>query len=395
MDVRTPAPRKPEPEKSSESVKETIESILIAFILAFVFRAFVVEAFVIPTGSMAPTLLGAHMRLRCQECGYQFDVNYGTANHDDSDAPKASGAILSMHCPNCGHQVPKHDANDPAQASTNTPVYYGDRILVLKYLYLFEEPRRWDVVVFKSPYHTTPKSKGDWYTQNYIKRLVGKPGETILLLDGDVYVGHENQDKKMDFQIQHKPRVIQDALWRIMYDNDYYPKTEWTQPWKQVEGSGWKNDDKRVFDFENMTSGGTLKFDSNANPSRSWQPFTDRLAYDETMRQGQSLYIDEPVRQGDHFVLRHHNVEDNDFYNTDAYSDSKFNFHMPRWNVTDLKLTFFYNRDRGLKADKEIEDGKTVYGVDVKVGEKTLDVDVSEDGTIIKQEEIKAEDAKK
>ena len=40
------------------SVRETIESIIIAFVLAFVFRAFVVEAFVIPTGSMAPTLLG-------------------------------------------------------------------------------------------------------------------------------------------------------------------------------------------------------------------------------------------------------------------------------------------------------------------------------------------------
>ena len=42
-------------------VKEVVESIAIAFVLAFVFRAFVVEAFVIPTGSMAPTLLGKHM----------------------------------------------------------------------------------------------------------------------------------------------------------------------------------------------------------------------------------------------------------------------------------------------------------------------------------------------
>src|SRR5690242_3442202 len=60
---------------TGKGVKETIESILIAFILAFVFRAFVVEAFVIPTGSMATTLLGAHMRFTCRECGYVFDVN--------------------------------------------------------------------------------------------------------------------------------------------------------------------------------------------------------------------------------------------------------------------------------------------------------------------------------
>jgi hypothetical protein len=62
------------------NVKETIESILIAFVLAFMFRAFVVEAFVIPTGSMAPTLLGAHMRFQCDNCGYPFDVNYGASS---------------------------------------------------------------------------------------------------------------------------------------------------------------------------------------------------------------------------------------------------------------------------------------------------------------------------
>src|SRR5277367_2598937 len=65
------------------NIKETIESILVAFVLAFIFRAFVVEAFVIPTGSMAPTLLGAHLRFRCPDCGYVFDVNYSTG--DDSD----------------------------------------------------------------------------------------------------------------------------------------------------------------------------------------------------------------------------------------------------------------------------------------------------------------------
>src|SRR4051794_31740732 len=63
-------------ESSDGNIKETIESILVAFILAFIFRAYVVEAFVIPTGSMAPTLLGAHMRYQCVDCGYRFTVNY-------------------------------------------------------------------------------------------------------------------------------------------------------------------------------------------------------------------------------------------------------------------------------------------------------------------------------
>ena len=46
------------------SIIDTLQSLLIAFILAFTFRGFVVEAFVIPTGSMAPTLLGAHAVVR-------------------------------------------------------------------------------------------------------------------------------------------------------------------------------------------------------------------------------------------------------------------------------------------------------------------------------------------
>src|SRR5213595_10211 len=72
----TPPPAATTPPPEKENIKETIESILVAFILAFVFRAFVVEAFVIPSGSMAPTLLGAHMRFRCPDCGWRFDVNY-------------------------------------------------------------------------------------------------------------------------------------------------------------------------------------------------------------------------------------------------------------------------------------------------------------------------------
>src|SRR5213082_2731164 len=78
---------------TGKGVKETIESILIAFILAFIFRAFVVEAFVIPTGSMATTLLGAHMRFTCRECGYQFDVNYPSksSSGEDIDIPARAG----------------------------------------------------------------------------------------------------------------------------------------------------------------------------------------------------------------------------------------------------------------------------------------------------------------
>src|ERR1700737_2987715 len=87
---------------STGSVKETIESILVAFILAFVFRAFVVEAFVIPTGSMGPTLMGAHLRLVCPDCGYRFTSNFSSRSSDDTDIPAYTNFErgTTLLCPN-------------------------------------------------------------------------------------------------------------------------------------------------------------------------------------------------------------------------------------------------------------------------------------------------------
>src|SRR5690348_13181523 len=100
--------------KSDGNVKETVESILVAFILAFVFRAFVVEAFVIPTGSMAPTLLGAHMRFTCDDCGYQFDVNYNAnpQGGDDMNIPSFAAGSQVVICPNCGFRIPNSHPGD-------------------------------------------------------------------------------------------------------------------------------------------------------------------------------------------------------------------------------------------------------------------------------------------
>ena len=78
--------------QSGESVRETLESIVVAFILAFVFRAFVVEAFIIPTGSMAGTLLGEHGSVTCSDCGYSYA--YGLRTPPSQEMP-------SLRCSNC------------------------------------------------------------------------------------------------------------------------------------------------------------------------------------------------------------------------------------------------------------------------------------------------------
>ena len=79
-------------------IANTFEWLITAFALAFVFRAFVMEAFRIPTGSMADTLLGAHYMLRCTECGYKYYYGY-------NEPGAKSRGIHQDHtrCPSCGY----------------------------------------------------------------------------------------------------------------------------------------------------------------------------------------------------------------------------------------------------------------------------------------------------
>lgn len=281
----TIVPAKKEQPAPEGNVKETIESILVAFILAFIFRAFVVEAFVIPTGSMGPTLMGAHFRLTCPDCGYQFETNFSSPTGEDTDIPSSVPlpAGRSATCPNCGFPVPM----DSPQ-----PVYFGDRILVLKYRYLFEEPQPWDVVVFKSPYEKHRDPEDPKYTDNYIKRLVARPLQSVMILDGDVYIGAHGM-RPQEFKIQRKPRHAQQSLWRDIYNNDYLPRglsrgeflEPWQEPWSLEGGAGWTGPlgggaANRVFTFNNPAGASAIRFDSTANHP-GFDGLTDWLAYDQ------------------------------------------------------------------------------------------------------------------
>src|SRR6185295_18185864 len=154
-----------------------VESIVIAFVLAFLFRTFEAEAFVIPTGSMAPTLMGRHKDVDCPKCGYRYQVSASEEESEDPQRRPPSDCIAGQ-CPMCHYVLPMmsnlpqgvpelRDSKIPVQRS-----YNGDRILVNKYGYTFSDPQRWDVVVFKFP--------GDAKV-NYIKRLVGLPGEKLWI----------------------------------------------------------------------------------------------------------------------------------------------------------------------------------------------------------------------
>src|SRR5437870_7195751 len=91
--------------KRPDSWRETIESIVIAFVLAFLFRTFEAEAFVIPTGSMAPTLQGRHKDLKCPECGYWFRA--GASSEADANGRELGDAykIGTVVCPICRYPI--------------------------------------------------------------------------------------------------------------------------------------------------------------------------------------------------------------------------------------------------------------------------------------------------
>ncbi|MFM7292514.1 MAG: signal peptidase I [Planctomycetia bacterium] len=250
--------------------RETVESIVIAFTLALLFRAFEAEAFVIPTGSMAPTLMGRHKDLVCEECGRDFRVGCSAEEDDQSQSLRAElsrleaelaalkanendaalglqqreetrrrietlesdrGSIAQLRsrlagklvpaakCPNCGYGTRLvQGVGGRLRYDPRYPSFSGDRILVNKFAYDFTEPKRWDVVVFKYPEEAKT---------NYIKRLVGLPGETVSIAGGDIWTSRGDAAPA----IVRKPADTLRAMLQCVHDSRYVSA--------QLEKAGW------------------------------------------------------------------------------------------------------------------------------------------------------------
>lgn len=136
-------------------------------------------------GSMAPTLLGEHRAVVCADCGWKFDC-------DNQVLPVSPRAV----CPNCGY------AANGLQA---LPDLAGDGVWVDKSVFNVRRPRRWEIVALRLPYDAT---------QLAVKRVVGLPGESVEIRDGDVYI---------DGQLQRKDYAEQLALAVPVYDADCEP----------------------------------------------------------------------------------------------------------------------------------------------------------------------------
>ncbi len=261
-------------DKASEpdaSTVATLQSLIVAFVLAMTFRGFVTEGFVIPTGSMAPTLMGEHLLIHSNQTGYTFPV--------DAKGAKLAGAAVD---PMLGPSYPL------ASISPRTlRPRMGDRILVLKGLYPFSNPDRFDVVVFKNP--TDP----DGAAENYIKRLIGLPDEAIWLTDGDVFVAPTvNCDDWSAFEIQRKPDHVQRAVWQPVYHSDFIPvhparlSGTYASPWS---GPMWDTADRRSYRCD-VDQPSTLSWDNQQLRVSDWTSY-NMFSMSRSLRAGRDTNV--------------------------------------------------------------------------------------------------------
>ncbi len=150
----------PEVQKKKSFYKEWIEPFLIAALVALFIRQFVVEAFKIPSGSMIPTLrIGDHLLVN--------KFVYG-----------------------------------PRIPFTDTRLFTG------------AEPKRGDIIVFKYPENET---------KNFIKRVVGLPGDKIEIKNGVLFINdqpvavkekgvYNDQDEKALSPFYPKPELLEEQL---------------------------------------------------------------------------------------------------------------------------------------------------------------------------------------
>jgi len=170
-------------------MRRFVTFLVLTICILLIVQAFFLEPFQVPTGSMAPTLLGHHRTGICPRCGISVDVGRTYADY--------------ASCPNCG-------CTDLHLGAV--PESKGDHVLVDKALYGWRRPRRWEVVVFHL------------FGKTFIKRLIGLGGEEVEIIDGDIYIDGQLCRKTFD---EYKGMRV------LVFDNDFAPEPYgWQERWQ-------------------------------------------------------------------------------------------------------------------------------------------------------------------
>jgi signal peptidase I len=185
------------------STREWSEAIIFAVIAATLIRTFFIEAYVIPTPSMERSLLVGDFL-------FVSKVNYGPRT------PMTPIAFPFAH-----HTMPV----------TGTKAYWDGWELPYYRLPGLQTIKRGDVVVFNYPADTINNRPVD-KRENYIKRCQGIPGDTLSVVDAQVYVNGKAAPnppgEEMEYHIatangRDLKQNLQDQLNITVYDGHALP----------------------------------------------------------------------------------------------------------------------------------------------------------------------------
>ena len=87
----------------------------------------------------------------------------------------------------------------------------GDQLIVDKITYRFQDPERFDIIVF--PFH---------YKENtyYIKRIIGLPGETVQIADGAIYINGEVLQESYGREVMQDPGIAAEPI--TLGEDEYF-----------------------------------------------------------------------------------------------------------------------------------------------------------------------------
>jgi signal peptidase I len=139
-------------------------------ILYLAVRSLLVEPIAVQSGSMAPVLRGLHGDTKCPRCG--ADILWG--------ADLTPFDVAAVVCPRCG--------SEQSDEGVRT-LLAGDRLLVDRNAFWLRAPHRWEIATFRDP-----EAPHRWL----VKRIVGLPGESITIRDGDLYSSGKRVTKSLD-----------------------------------------------------------------------------------------------------------------------------------------------------------------------------------------------------
>lgn len=112
----------------------------------------------------------------------------------------------------------------------------ADRLLVSKVAYTFGEPERGDIIVFPSPYNDG---------REFIKRIIGMPGETVQVIDGFIYINGELLDEPYIINRDSKtigPITVPAGEYYVRGDNrpvSLDSSQGWTIKRDDIHGKAW------------------------------------------------------------------------------------------------------------------------------------------------------------